>query len=231
MPYIPDPLDDTKPTGSDLALAAIEFRALKTKLKAHETAVVTTLPNATTAVANDLAALSAAIAVKNRILLTGSGNFTVPAGVTTLWVTARGGATQRCSYTAPSSHGFVLGRVEGFPPLIYKKLAVTPGQVVAYQTGVDEVLGVTPFTTSSTLSATTAATQTSFGAIVAPAAVAHAMLTVTANSDFTANGVNYGTGLTPGTYEYPLPITSYWAAPTYSISTTDGCGAFLQIEY
>lgn len=222
MPYIPDPLDDTKPIGSDLALAAVEFRALKTKLKEHETAVVTTLPNATTAVANDLAALTTALTVKKRVELTGSGNFTVPDGVTTLWVTARGGAVSLGTYSVTKPYGFgfltiVYTQSGGNHRLVRKKMTVTPGQVIAFSVGSDELIIATNAGSTQVLSRTPEATNTTFGTLVAPAEVPTVYY-------------DYGGTITTTAPPFPLVLTTANVG-TSTFAQFAEFGAFLQIEY
>ena len=138
MPYTPDALDDTQPIGSVVpaSTAAAEFRAIKTKLIEHETAITDTLPDAITAIADDLAAISSP---KNRQVLTGSGNFTVPAAVTTLYISICAGGL--AGYTASRSSPGTSYTLEVDPRpgrTSAHILTVTPAQVIAYSIGVNE---------------------------------------------------------------------------------------------
>lgn len=243
MPYIPDPLDDTKPIGSDLALAAVEFRALKTKLKAHETAVVTTLPDAITAVTADLAALT----VRKRIQLTGSGNFTVPAGITTLWVTAVGGHRPVGTWGITGTYTFYYNYIRsgGIAPTLRKRLTVTPGQVIAYALGANEVLvstGVGQY--PATISQVSAAAATTFGDLVAPVASVEHKLAVANSVSYTVSGGGneqllyithpYNNQPVAPAYmraDFTLPITVTYSVPNNDMAVPADFTPLLIIEY
>lgn len=106
MPYTPNPLDDTQPNGATVQAkeAAPEFRAIKTLLISHNTAINTTLPNAIAAESARLDDYDAKTFLHNRQWFAASGNFTVPAGVTEIYVTGAGGGID--GYAAyQDSHG------------------------------------------------------------------------------------------------------------------------------
>ena len=168
MPYTPDALNDTQPIGSVVpaSTAAAEFRAIKTKLIEHETAITDTLPDAITEIADDLAAISSP---KNRQVLTGSGNFTVPASVTSLTVFARGGGVDGVTLIHGAfgvsqnwwSRG-AMSCVAGEDTI--KVLTVSPGDVIAYSVGDNGVYTI-PSATDTHFTEATAATDTTFGSI------------------------------------------------------------------
>lgn len=167
MPYTPDPLDDTQPLGSVVQAkeAAPEFRAIKTLLKDLNLATVTTIPGLIAALDTRIDALESHSAQ----VLTGSGNFTVPAGVTKLYVTAQaGGLAEFLAWVdSQGSSNCSLSQASSPGSIVIKELTVTPGDTLAYVAGTGEVIA-NPSTHSVTRSV--AATATTFGAtITAPA--------------------------------------------------------------
>jgi len=142
MTYVADALDDTKPAQSDLArYSAAELRAIKTVLKANNTAVNTTLPNADTALGGRIDALTTAIAEKTVVSLVGAGNFTVPAGVTKLHVRAGGGGRAGVEWGGQAGASYSRLKVAPTiaPTLDFFK-TVTPGDIIPYSVGVNETV-------------------------------------------------------------------------------------------
>lgn len=251
MSYTPDPYDDTQPQGATVRAkdAAPEFRAIKTALKALKTAVTETLPNALTALTTRVGNLETAqdaLTVRTRVQLTGSGNFTVPAGVTTLWVTAVGGhrpvgtwgivgATLYYNYT----------RSGGIAPTLRKKLTVTPAQVIAYALGANEVLastGVGQY--PAVISQVSAATATTFGDLVAPAAsVEHKLSVVNTISHAITGGGNeqllHSTPTNVDTFDsdvsmrtnFKLPISVSYSPPDNNMAVPVDFAPLLTVEY
>lgn len=166
MPYTPDPLDDTQPqVGTVPAMyAAPEFRAIKTLLKTHNTSIssnATAIANANTRVDN--------ISKKTAQLLTGAGNFTVPAGVTTLWVTVTAGGLAGFTVLENGSGSYCYMRPQAAIP-VTSKLTVAPGDIIAYNAGANEVLGTSQTGSGPilhTISKTTSAADATFGSITA----------------------------------------------------------------
>ena len=225
MSYTPDPYDDTQPQGATVRAkdAAPEFRAIKTALKALKTAVTETLPNALTALTTSVGNLETAqssLSIKVRQELTGSGNFTVPAGVTTLWVTARGGAKAEGTYHAVGGFGasFTYTQTRGINSIYRKKITVTPSQVIAYSVGLDEIITITNNGTSQRLAKTVSAGNTSFGALLFASA---GSVEATVTDDRLLIG-------TPGVFPMDIATASPGAG---TFSSPDGCGAFLTVEY
>ncbi len=175
MPYTPDALDDTQPNGATVPAktAAAEFRAIKTVLIAHEEAITDTIPAALEGLDVRLDSYEATTSLRNRQWLTGSGNFTVPAGVTSLQVSLRGGGvdgvtlvhgTLGTSGTLWSRGAMSCAAGETDTQI----LTVTPGDVIAYSVGINGVYTV-PSSTDA-LFTETAATDTTFGAVTAKCA-------------------------------------------------------------
>lgn len=172
MPYTPDALDDTQPNAATVPAktAAAEFRAIKTVLIAHKAAINTDIPALVAAQADRIDAYDALPFLRNRQWLTGSGNFTVPAGVTSLQVSLRGGGVDGVTLV----HG-----TAGTPNLFWSRgaiscvagetdtqiLTVTPGDVIAYSVGINGVYTIANVTDQ--LFTGTAATDTTFGVITA----------------------------------------------------------------
>ena len=134
MPYTPDPLDDTQPLGSAVQAkdAAPEFRAIKTLLKTLNLAVATTFPTQIAALDTRIDALESHGSQE----LTGSGNFTVPTGITSLKVTAAAGAVN--GWTMKSGVTVYAFKAIADNTAVVTTIAVTPGDVIAYSVGVAE---------------------------------------------------------------------------------------------
>ena len=169
MPYTPNALDDTQPTqaGSKARYTAEELRAIKTLLKSHEQAITTTLPASVADVAADVAALAAKLpTLLTLVQLAGSGNFTVPAGVTKLYVVAVGGGQSGCT-VAPTATGQTLC---WYPPSqgksLVQALSVTAGQNIAYSVGANGVPAVTyEIGPAAVMRSAVAAAATAFGSV------------------------------------------------------------------
>ena len=187
MAYTPDAYDNTQPIAGSVRAqeAAPEFRAIKTVLIAHKNAIDTTLPGLVTAEAGTRAAADAALdtrldaiegqtAYRYKQHLSGSGNFTVPAGVTELEVDMQGGGRGMCyayAYPASSSTFRWFARVDAVPAEHRKAvLTVTPGDVIAYSVGANDVLAETFIGGTAgqwSVAASTAATNSTFGSLTA----------------------------------------------------------------
>lgn len=174
MPYTPDALDDTQPNGATVPAktAAAEFRAIKTVLIAHEEAITDTIPAALAGLDVRLDSYEATTSLRNRQWLTGSGNFTVPAGVTSLQVSLRGGGVDGVTLVngtlafntlwARGAMSCAAGETDT------RILTVTPGDVIAYSVGINGVYTI-PSSTDTRFTET-AATDTTFGAVTAKCA-------------------------------------------------------------
>jgi len=172
MTYTANPLDPTKPTSSDKArYAADELRAIKTKLVEHETAVVTTLPDSIDALSTAFSDYVAEnVGTLHQQQLTGSGNFTVPAGVTKLYVTMRAGGKPgwKAGTTLPGLP-LLMWQEAVEQPTLQKVLTVSPGDVIAYSVGSDQTINIYGDGSGPAVIAAqvTAAGDTTFGALTA----------------------------------------------------------------
>lgn len=234
MSYTPNPLDPTQPLDSVKAsTAAAEFRALKTQV----VAMVAT----DTALDVRLDAIETQSAPTERIALSGSGNFTVPAGITTLWVRMQGGgraAVRAYAYPASSSGFRWHWHVRPLAAeVLALKLTVTPGDVIAYAVGTNDVIAATlvPGTGGSwDVAASTAATDTTFGAYTARKGLievssenAEQAPTVYATYEDAAEGSSYVPTFPLGT----LPSGGGTSQELTASTLTNGKGASLWIEY
>lgn len=179
MAYTPDATDDTQPTGNQaLSTAALEFRTLKTYIQATKTAQAvrdaaqdtSTSTAQSTANAAVSAAAAAALRFSRITTLTGSGTFTVPAGVTHLMVVARGGGCdghkwRSTTAVATTSHTFNV--LAAAAPEVTALMQVTAGDIIAYSVGANTVIGESG--ASHVIS--TAGAATTFGSVTAPKAV------------------------------------------------------------
>ena len=236
MPYTPTALDDTQPTqaGSKARYTAEELRAIKTLLKSHEQAITTTLPASVADVAADVAALAAKLpTLLNLVQLAGSGNFTVPAGVTKLYVVAVGGGQSGCT-VAPTATGQTLC---WYPPSqgksLVQALSVTAGQTIAYSVGANGVPAVTyEIGPAAVMSSAVAAAATAFGSVstgvpyIEPVRFGEQH---SAGADWELNGIvpTYGTYNTAvldrtkaATPNYPLPKLVFTAYNTFNVTIT-----------
>lgn len=234
MSYTPNPLDPTAPLDSEKAgTAAAEFRALKTQIVA--------MVAVDAALDKRLDAIEAYTSPTELVALTGSGNFTVPAGVTTLWVRMRGGgraAVRAYAYPASSApfRWHLHVRPQPAEELVLK-LAVTPGDVIAYAVGANDVVAAT--LTAGTggswaVAASTAAADTTFGAYTArkgtiavftdrgaQAPVPYATYEDTAEGSAYVPTFPVGTGPSGGGTSQELTASTL----------TNGKGAFLWVAY
>ena len=178
MSYTPDAEDTAQPTGNQaLSTAALEFRTLKLYIQATKTAqaaatalVQTNLNTAvatqdtrddgqdsaitaaaalgTTGIANAAAALAVAQGKLTKAVLTGSGNWTVPAGVTSVLVVVQGGGSCEAEYSANSwgAHNWSFYVEATAGELVSRVVAVTPGDSIAYVCGVGQQVHRDPST-------------------------------------------------------------------------------------
>ena len=240
MPYTPNALDDTQPTqaGSKARYTAEELRAIKTLLKSHEQAITTTLPASVADVAADVAALAAKLpTLLNLVQLAGSGNFTVPAGVTKLYVVAVGGGQSGCTVAFPAT-----GQTScWYPPSqgksLVQALSVTAGQNIAYSVGANGVPVVTYEVTygigpSAVIRSAVAASDTAFGSVstgvpyIEPVRFGEQH---SVGSDWVLNDIvptydTYNTAVLDrtkaATPNYPLPKLVFTAYNTFNVTIT-----------
>jgi len=173
MPYTANAYDDTTPTGSTRAeFLDEELRAIKTKLVTHRDSLASQ-DDAITALDARIDAYDAKTFLRNHVVLTGSGNFTVPAGITALKVCLRGGGVNGVTLVhgqAGTSNTLwargAISCVAGEEDV--RILTVTPGDVIAYSVGINGVYTVPNAT--DTMFTETAATDTTFGVITAKCA-------------------------------------------------------------
>lgn len=227
MAYTPDAEDTAQPTGNQaLSTAALEFRTLKTYIQATKTAqaaatalVQTNLNTAvstqdtrddgqdsaitaaaalgTTGIANAAAALAVAQGKLTKEVLTGSGNWTVPAGVTSVLVIAQAGGSAQAEISGDTwgGHSWSFFSEATAGEVVIKLLSVTPGDVITYTCGAGQVLIRDPATGSAYtpcyIKTLTAAGQTNFGSsILAKAAVTR--YAVNTGGYVTQDNSNYG---------------------------------------
>jgi len=178
MAYTPDAEDTAQPTGNQaLSTAALEFRTLKTYIKATKTAqasatalVASNLATAlsaqdtrddgqdsaitaaaalgTTGIANAAAALAVAQGKLTKVVLTGSGNWDVPAGVTSVLVVVQGGGSCEAEYSTNigGGHNWSFYSEATAGELVSRVVAVTPGASIAYVCGVGQQVHRDPST-------------------------------------------------------------------------------------
>jgi hypothetical protein len=179
MAYTPNAEDTAQPTGNQaLSTAALEFRTLKTYIQATKTAQavrddaqdVATAAALVVANAAVSAAAAAALRFSRITTLTGSGNFTVPAGVTHLMVVARGGGCDGHKWrstTTVSTTSHTFNVLAAAAPEVTAFMQVVAGDIIAYSVGANTVIGESG--ASHVIS--TAGAATTFGSVVAPKAV------------------------------------------------------------
>lgn len=178
MAYTPDATDTAQPTGNQaLSTAALEFRTLKQYIQTTKTAqavatalVQTNLTAAivaqdvrddeqdfyvqhaialgTTGIANAAAALAVAQGKLTKEVLTGSGNWDVPAGVTSVLVVVQGGGSCEAEYSANNwgGHDWSFYSEATAGELVSRVVAVTPGASIAYVCGVGQQVHRDPST-------------------------------------------------------------------------------------
>ena len=178
MAYTPDAEDTAQPTGNQaLSTAALEFRTLKTYIQAtktaqdvrddaQETATALVSSNLATALVTQdtrddaqdtaistaqntaTAALALAAGRLQRVVLTGSGNWVVPADVTEVVVLVQGGGSCDAEYLASDwwalNWSFYSEPTAG--ELVVASVAVTAGASIAYVCGVGQEVHRDPTT-------------------------------------------------------------------------------------
>lgn len=181
MAYTPNAEDTAQPTGNQaLSTAALEFRTLKTYIQATKTAQAVrdaAQDAATLSVANNLTAAIAAqdtrddaqdVAIAscytigitasvlagtkvNKAVLTGSGNWTVPAGVTRILAIVQGGGSCEAEYSANTwgAHNWSFYSEPTAGELVVASVAVTAGDVLTYFCGVGQEVHRDPTTGSA----------------------------------------------------------------------------------
>jgi hypothetical protein len=152
---------------SNLAAALV---TQDTRDDAQDTAISTAQSTAGTALATAITAISTAItALATRVTtLSGSGNYTVPAGVTQIVVVMQGGSTGKGRAQATSGYGqfaFYMDSVAG--EVVAKKVNVTPGQIIPYSVGVGGYVDVVGNGGMATLEETISASSSTFGSLEA----------------------------------------------------------------
>lgn len=242
MAYTPDAEDTAQPTGNQaLSTAALEFRTLKTHIQATKTAqaaatalVQTNLNTAvsaqdtrddgqdlaitaaaalgTTGIANAAAALAVAQGKLTKAVLTGSGYWTVPAGVTSVLVIVQGGGSCEAEYSANiwGGHNWSFYSEATAGELVSRVVAVTAGESLAYVCGVgqevhrDPTTGTvwTPCYMKSFIAAGDSYFYSSFDTVRARAAISRYALNV--GSTVSRDGSNFGFS---GHYTGKLPDT------------------------
>ena len=181
MAYTPNAEDTAQPTGNQaLSTAAPEFRTLKQYIQTTKTAqavrdaapdVATALvqTNLTAAVVaqdtrddNQDIAIAAATNIGitasvlagtkvNKAVLTGSGNWTVPAGVTRILAIVQGGGSCEAEYSANTwgGHNWSFYSEPTAGELVVASVAVTAGDVLTYFCGVGQEVHRDPTTGSA----------------------------------------------------------------------------------
>ena len=152
---------------SNLAAALV---TQDTRDDAQDVAIGTAQSTANAAAAIAISAQTVAnAALATRVTtLSGSGNWTVPAGVTQIVVVMQGGSTGKGRAQATSGYGqfaFYMDSVAG--EVVAKKINVTPGQVIAYSVGVGGYVDVVGNGGIATLEETIAASSSTFGSLEA----------------------------------------------------------------
>lgn len=145
---------------SNLAAALV---TQDTRDDAQDTAISTAQSTANTALSTAETALATRVTT-----LSGSGNYTVPAGITQLIVVMQGGSTGKGRAQATSGYGqfaFYMDSVAG--EVVAKKVNVTPGQVIAYSVGVGGLVDVVGNGGAATLEEVISASSSTFGSLEA----------------------------------------------------------------
>lgn len=178
MAYTPNAEDTAQPTGNQaLSTAALEFRTLKQYVQTTKTAqsaatslVASNLAAAlvaqdsrddgqdssitaaaalgTTGIANAAAALAVAQGKLTKVVLTGSGNWDVPAGVTSVLVVVQGGGSCEAEYSTNigGGHNWSFYSEATAGELVSRVVSVTPGASIAYVCGVGQQVHRDPST-------------------------------------------------------------------------------------
>ena len=242
MAYTPDAEDTAQPTGNQaLSTAALEFRTLKTYIQATKTAqaaatalVQTNLNTAVSAqdtrddgqdsaitaaaafgitgISNAAAALAVAQGKLTKAVLTGSGNWTVPAGVTSVLVVVQGGGSCEAEYSANSwgGHNWSFYSEATAGELVSRVVAVTAGESLTYVCGVGQEVhrdpstggAFTPCYMKNFIAAGDSYFYSSFDTVRARAAISRYAVNV--GSTVSRDGSNFGFS---GHYTGKLPDT------------------------
>lgn len=250
MAYTPNAEDTAQPTGNQaLSTAALEFRTLKTYIQAIKTAQAardTAQDVATALVASNLAgalvtqdtrddnqdiAIAAATNIGitasvlagtkvNKAVLTGSGNWTVPAGVTRILAIVQGGGSCEAAYSANNwgGHNWSFYSEATAGELVVASVAVTAGDSIAYVCGVGQEvhrdpstgLSFTPCYMKSFIDAGDSYFYSPFETVRARAAISR--FAVNVGSAVSRDGSNFGfsghyTGKLPDTQIAPAVYT------------------------
>jgi uncharacterized protein (AIM24 family) len=99
-----------------------------------------------------------------KVALSGSGNWTVPAGVTSISVALQGGGTAHGylqSYSSGTNFNYLSQEQAGQQKVV--NLAVTPGDVIAYSCGTGQQVAMS----GTTITYPVQATATTFGSVTA----------------------------------------------------------------
>lgn len=160
-----DVRDDAQEAATALVAAnlAAALVTQDTRDDAQDTAISTAQSTADTALATATTALATRVTT-----LSGSGNYTVPAGVTQIVVVMQGGSTGKGRAQATSGHGqfaFYMDSVAG--EVVAKKVNVTPGQVIAYSVGVGGFVDVVGHGGLALLEEIISASSSTFGSLEA----------------------------------------------------------------
>lgn len=194
MPYTPDAENVDQPTGNQaLSTAALEFRTLKQYVQttktaqsaatalvasnlaaalvtqdsrddAQDAAITAAAALGTTGIADAAAALLVAQGRLHKVVLTGSGNWTVPADVTSLAVALQGGSTAHGhlnSFSSGANFNYLSQEQAGQQKVV--NLAVTPGDVIAYSCGTGQQVAMS----GTNITFPVQATATTFGSVTA----------------------------------------------------------------
>lgn len=226
-----DAYDPTTPADTDLAkYQAAQLRAVK--------AALVSLRDTGTSQAAQIADLIDELGLKlSQVELVGSGNFTVPAGVTRLYILAVGGGQSGCTVALTAT-----GQTScWYPPtsgkLVLKALTVTPGQVISYSVGASGVPAVTYEVTygigpSAVIRQSIVASATSFGAVTTGVPYIEPVRfgeQPSGSVDWELNGIvpTYGTYNTAvldrtksATPNYPLPKLVHVLYSTFNVAIT-----------
>ena len=213
MPYTPDAENVAQPTGNQaLSTAALEFRTLKQYVQttktaqsaatalvasnlaaalvaqdsrddAQDTAITAAAALGTTGIADAAAALIVAQGRLQKVILSGSGNWTVPADVTSLAVALQGGSTAHGhfnSFSSGANWDYLSQEQAGQQKVV--NLAVTPGDVIAYSCGTGQQV----VASGNQITFPVQATATTFGSLTAR----------TGKTYYYISGSGFGTGRT-----------------------------------
>lgn len=215
MSYTPDAYDNGQPLDSVAAgTAAAEFRTLKTVLIDHRDRIE--------AAETAIDAIEARNVPTVRVVLSGSGNWPVPAGVTSLHVRMKGGGRGAVrSYAYPASSVPFRWNMHVHPleaEVLEFDLAVTPAALIAYAVGANDVLSETftgGWAGQYLVSASTAATDSTFGS-------------ATARKGRIDPHIQYAAWVAPMSVTYEDIAEGSAFIPTFPIGNSAGVGGTVQ---